>query len=64
MTDDSFLELVAWNLPRPLEGSSHNFKYRFAYVVREVCVLRYDNERAKAITAILGEPSIHTIFQA
>ncbi len=47
ISDESFVELVAWNLPRPLEGSDHSFKYRFAYVVNEICVLRYDNERGK-----------------
>jgi Family of unknown function (DUF6516) len=47
ITEDSFAELVAWNVPRPLEGSNHNFEYRLAHVVREVCVLRYDNERGK-----------------
>jgi Family of unknown function (DUF6516) len=46
-TEYSFVELVAWNVPSPMEGSNHNFKYRFAYVVNEVCVLRYDNERGK-----------------
>ncbi len=25
-------------------GSSHGFKYRLAYVVDGVCVVRYDNE--------------------
>ena len=47
LTEDSFAELVAWKVPRPLEGSNHNFKYRFAYVVKDVCLLRYDNERGK-----------------
>jgi Family of unknown function (DUF6516) len=47
ITEDSFVELVAWRVPHPLEGSSHNFKYRFAYVVNELCMLRYDNERGK-----------------
>jgi len=44
---DSFAELVLWELPAPLSGSSHRFKYRLAYVVRGACVLRYDNESGK-----------------
>ena len=36
-----------WRLPRPLPGSSHSFKYRLAFVVRGICVLRYDNELGK-----------------
>ena len=43
----AFAELVLWRLPKSTEGSSHRFKYRLAYVVRGVCVLRYDNESGK-----------------
>lgn len=43
----AFAELALWRLPKPLEGSSHKFKYRLAYVVRGECVLRYDNETGK-----------------
>jgi len=46
-SEDRFAELVLWKLPHPLKGSSHRFKYRLAYVVRQVCVLRYDNEAGK-----------------
>ena len=43
----AFAELVLWRLPSPVAGSPHEFKYRLAYVVRGVCVLRYDNEAGK-----------------
>lgn len=43
----AFAELVLWRLPKPVAGSLHGFKYRLAYVVRGVCVVRYDNERGK-----------------
>ena len=43
----AFAELVLWQLPVPVEGSKHRFKYRLAYVVNGVCVVRYDNERVK-----------------
>ena len=43
----AFAEMVLWQLPAPLSGSSHRFKYRLAYVVRRDCVLRYDNEAGK-----------------
>lgn len=45
--ENRFAELVLWRLPTPAEGSRHSFKYRLAYVVDEVCVLRYDNETGK-----------------
>jgi len=43
----AFAELVLWQVPEPVAGSSHRYKYRLAYVVRGVCVLRYDNEVGK-----------------
>ena len=45
--ENRFAELVLWRLPKPAVGSGHSFKYRLAYVVNEVCVLRYDNEAGK-----------------
>ncbi|MFW5640317.1 MAG: toxin-antitoxin system TumE family protein [Thermodesulfobacteriota bacterium] len=46
-SESAFAELALWKLPEPLTGSSHEFKYRLAYVVRGKCVLRYDNEAGK-----------------
>jgi hypothetical protein len=46
-SETAFAELVLWQLPKPLPGSSHQFKYRLAYVVNGVCVIRYDNESGK-----------------
>jgi hypothetical protein len=45
--DRAFVELVIWRLPRTLVGSSHQFKYRLALVIDDICVLRYDNEAGK-----------------
>ena len=46
-SESAFAELVLWQLPTAVEGSAHRFKYRLAYVVDGVCVVRYDNERKK-----------------
>ena len=46
-SETAFAELVLWRVPVPITGSSHEFKYRLAYVVNGVCVLRYDNEVGK-----------------
>lgn len=46
-SETAFAELVLWQLANPLPGSSHQFKYRLAYVVNGECVLRYDNESGK-----------------
>ena len=46
-SEKAFAELVLWQVPKPLKGSVHNYKYRLAYVVDGECVLRYDNETGK-----------------
>lgn len=38
---------MLWQLPQPLVGSSHRYKYRLAYVVEEQCVIRYGNDATK-----------------
>lgn len=43
----SFVELRIWRVPLPVKGSMHDLKYALAYVVDDVCVLRYDNEAGK-----------------
>jgi Family of unknown function (DUF6516) len=45
--ESAFAELVLWRLPAPARGSPHAYKYRLAYVVNGVCVVRYDNEAGK-----------------
>ena len=45
--EKAFAELVLWQLHKPLDRSSHPFKYRLAYVVGGICVVRYDNELTK-----------------
>ena len=43
----AFAELALWQVPKPVVGSRHGFRYRLVYVVGGVCVLRYDNEGGK-----------------
>jgi hypothetical protein len=47
LSESSFVEMVIWDLPRPLPGCSHSYKYRIAYVDRSGCVVRFDNEAGK-----------------
>ena len=47
LDDESFAEIVIWQLPNPLSGSPHDYKYRLALVSKNICVLRYDNEAGK-----------------
>lgn len=53
--ESAFAELVLWRLPEPVRGSAHDYKYRLAYVVDGVCVLRYDNEAGKGDHRHVGE---------
>jgi hypothetical protein len=39
--------MVVWQLPNPSAGSPHSYKYRLAFVVDDVCVVRFDNEAGK-----------------
>jgi hypothetical protein len=55
LDDRSFVEMMIWRLPRTLPGSAHQFKYRLAYVVGGVCVLRFDNEAGKGDHRHVGE---------
>jgi hypothetical protein len=47
LSETSFLDLVVWQLPQSVAGSTHLFKYRLAFVVEGVCIIRYDNEAGK-----------------
>lgn len=45
--NDAVAHVTIWQVPQPLPGSQHPYKYRLAYVVNDECVLRYDNESGK-----------------
>ena len=47
LSSRAFVEITIWRLAKPLKGSVHSYKYRLAYVVDEVCLLRFDNEAGK-----------------
>ena len=47
VTKQSFAELVMWEVPESILDSTHPYKYRLAFVVAGVRVLRYDNESGK-----------------
>jgi hypothetical protein len=50
-----FIEIVVWRGPRPLQNSTHHFKYRLAFIVDGDCVLRYDNEAGKGDHRRIGQ---------
>jgi hypothetical protein len=62
LAEDAFAELVLWQVPQPVRGSPHGYKYRLAYVVNEVCVLRYDNEAGRGDHRHYGGVESPTVF--
>ena len=61
-SQSAFAELVLWILPTSIEGSTHQFKYRLAYIVDGICVVRYDNERKKGDHRHFGEEEFAYTF--
>jgi len=45
--DGSFTEQVIWRVPQPVVPCLHPYKYRLVYIVEDVRVVGYDNERGK-----------------
>ncbi len=60
--ENAFAELVLWQLPKALFGSTHTFKYRLAYVVDGQCVIRYDNEAGKGDHRHVGNRESKYLF--
>jgi hypothetical protein len=50
----AFVALRVWQVPSPVRGSQHAYKYALAYIVDEVCVLRCDNEAGKGVHLHIG----------
>ena len=45
--DGSVIQVVVWDLPVPLKGSRHRYKYRLYFGKNGVCLVRFDNEQGK-----------------
>jgi len=58
--DGHIVELVIWQLPKPLEGSTHSYKYRLFYGWSGKHIVGFDNERGKGDHRHLeGEESVY-----
>ena len=49
------VEMVVWQVPKPVPPTEHRFKYRLVYVKNGQRVVGYDNERGKGDHKHLGE---------
>jgi len=47
LEDGSIIEAVVWELPIPLKGSPHRYKFRLYYGRHGECLVRFDNEQGK-----------------
>lgn len=45
--DGSIIQIVVWDLPVPLKGSHHRYKYRLYFGKDGICLARFDNEQGK-----------------
>ncbi len=49
------IEALIWQLPEPMPGCAHRFKYRLYAGHRGHCIVRYDNERGKGDHKHIGD---------
>ncbi len=47
LDDGGVVEIVVWEVPQPVPGSLHSFKYRLYYGKDGKRIVGYDNERGK-----------------
>jgi hypothetical protein len=45
--DGMIMETVIWQVPEPVRGSAHLYKYRFFFGTADTRLIGYDNERGK-----------------
>jgi hypothetical protein len=62
VADTMFVEMVIWEVPQPVIGCDHFYKYRLAFIVENKCVLRYDNEAGKGDHKHWGRREIPYVF--
>ena len=62
INEEAFVEIVVWDIPQPVEGSEHFFKYRLALVVNQACIMRYDNELGKGNHKHIGDTEMEYQF--
>lgn len=47
LSDGAILEMVIWQVPEPVPGSKHLYKYRLFYGKSGLRIVGFDNERLK-----------------
>ena len=62
LSEESFVEVVVWEVSKSLESSEHKYRYRLALVINGECVMRYDNEAGKGDHKHIGSTEIEYNF--
>ena len=62
LQDGSILQAVVWELPIPLRGSLHRYKYRLYYGRHGQCLVRFDNEQGKGDHKHVGATELRYAF--
>ena len=62
--DGSVVEVVVWQVPEPVQPSTHSYKYRLYFGNAGVCRVRYDNERGKGDHRHIGEVEQEYFFES
>lgn len=60
--EEAFIQVKIWKVKPNVKGSFHEYKYSCAYVVRNICVLRYDNEAGKGDHKHINDKEIPVQF--
>ena len=60
--DGAIVEIVIWELPKPLLPCAHRFKYRLYFGASGVSRVRYDNERGKGDHRHIGDQEFDYAF--
>jgi hypothetical protein len=60
--DGAIVEMTIWQVPQPVTGSRHSFKYSLFYGYPGRRLVGYDNERGKGDHRHLGEKEEPYIF--
>ena len=60
--DGAIIEMVIWQVPRPVPGSGHSLKYSLFYGYPGERVVGYDNERGKGDHRHLGNVEDTYVF--
>lgn len=64
LAENAEAQVVIWEVPSPVRGSEHGYKYRLALIVDMVCVLRYDNEAGKGDHKHIGNRQVPYDFRS